>query len=594
MNYDILVLMNPTYPFTPYEIENIKNFYNKGGNILITAGMHTMAAIDSINTLLNELDSGISFSNTMSIAKPVDYFSEMHYAFMIEDVEKDHPIFNGVSTFITGPGALLEVEYANQTLANASEYCIAAYKDRTEEGKGKIVAFNDQIFLSNSFRSYTDDEIYLNDRLTENVFKYLAPNNTIGINIIESRLNHTTTQGNFTISVLNRTSNTGMTGLGSNQLNATLFNNGNEIDTLTIIEKGGGNYFIESIPITENMSSPYPYVMTINFTLGVENRIKNYSFFYYNSSNLFSFVNGTVTNGPIIRNQTSAAYIQFNSTLPSVSDANLTVYGNYMASSMFSRKSSVSFSEVASKNISDNYYHIKPQPLNTTPSGFLYFYGVMEKDDYILLTPDRWMARIPNEIPLFYNNSKFSGFGVTQLLQAGIATLSISSSTTEFFVDLYDLEDGVENLPGMRVTISFIPIGIIDGYYYPVFAAEEIYYELPYNFEKEGFYEEITIPRNITITEFGIERNISMYNNPKLFYLVSVSVRDLDGGSNGFLYVILFGDMYDSIGDYGPLVFSSIAIIGIVIVCIILEKNRKKRELGFGYNTYPNSEIRSF
>ena len=51
LNYDILVLLNPVYQFSDEEIYSIKQFYNNGSNILITAGVQTYA-YQSINKLL--------------------------------------------------------------------------------------------------------------------------------------------------------------------------------------------------------------------------------------------------------------------------------------------------------------------------------------------------------------------------------------------------------------------------------------------------------------------------------------------------------------------------------------------------------------
>ncbi len=576
LNTDILVIMNPIYPFLPYEIEKIKSFYNNGGSILISAGLHTVGTIDSLNTLLNQLNSGIQYLN-QSVQKTVDYTDPIDYAFIIRNISETHPIFSGVSEYITGSGALIQVSNESQSIAKISNKTIAAYKDGTSENKGKILAFNDQLVFTNIFRWYTSNDVYINDRLTENVFNYLTPNSSLSFQVFESRTNFTELPTNFSISILNRTLNQPLINLSPAELNVSLWNNNTYIESYNLSHIGNGFYLLGT-NISANMSSPYPYQLRFNVSIDSVLYNYNYSFHYYNSSVILNYVNGSMRDGPLARFNNTAV-IQFNTTLSGPSGVTFAIFGSYAAVDPFSRKNSQSYQSNPLWNSTGNYYYFQPQPLNSTPSGYLFFQGYMEYENYVLLNPTRWRAKILNEDPYFLASSTIDGIKIEEYLSQNIAIFTKETNRSEFNIKITDTEDSELISVQPVSTVSIIPITLFKGSAILITDPDPIYYELEYNPNASAYQGEVYFNNSLSFDDFGQEKQILVNNNPKIYYLVYVSIRDLDGGNSVLVYLVLLGDYIQKLIDYTPFIYTSLAIIAIVIISKVVHENKKKRAL---------------
>ncbi len=576
LNADILVIMNPIYPFLPYEINKIKEFYNNGGSILVSAGVHTVAALDSLNTLLSQLDSGIQFIN-QSAQYTVDYIDPFDYPFIVRNITNSHPIFSGISEYITGAGALIQVNNESQSIATISNKTVVAFKDGSSENKGKILAFNDQLAFTNIFRWYSSNGVNVNDKLAENVFNYLTPNSSLSFQVMEARINFTEIPTNFSVSILNRTINQPIANLDPTELNVSLWNNNIYLESYNLSHIGNGFYQLAT-NITANMSSPYPYQLKFNISIDSVLYTYNYSFYYYNSSVILNYVNGSMIDGPLAR-VNNTAVIQFNSTLSGPSGVTFAIFGSYAAVDPFSRKMSQPYQSNPLWNSTGNFYYFQPQPLNSTPSGYLFFQGYMEYENYTLLNPARWRARIYNEDPYFLDSSIIDGLKIEKYISQNIAIFSKTDNRSEFTIKITDTEDSVLQRVQSVATVSLVPITLYKGSFVLIEDPDPIYYELEYNTTASEYQGIVYFNNTLSIDDFGQEKLIPVFDNPKIYYLVYLSIRDLDGGNSALLYLVLLGTYIEIMMNYGPFIYTSLAIVAIVVVSKILHENKKKRAL---------------
>ena len=64
----------------------------------------------------------------------------------------------------------------------------------------------------------------------------------------------------------------------------------------------------------------------------------------------------------------------------------------------------------------------------------------------------------------------------------------------------------------------------------------------------------------MTINNFGQEKQIEIYNNLDIMFLVYLSVRDLDGDDASLMYIVVLGDKIENIMDFSVFILHVLVI----------------------------------
>jgi hypothetical protein len=173
--YKAYVSMGPTRPFSPQEVEALKNYVQKGGTLLIFDGYHAETPEDPSVAASNSLLEAFGLRLGGSLLGEMTYFNRTAWgfplAYMMNPVfqarPSDHPLMNGTGN-ITMYSAV-EVQ-GGIPLAYYRETPVMAIK---EVGLGRVIAVGDHTIFRN-FVSYEPVFSYPDPglkRFTENLLQ---------------------------------------------------------------------------------------------------------------------------------------------------------------------------------------------------------------------------------------------------------------------------------------------------------------------------------------------------------------------------------------------------------------------------------------
>ncbi|MFX1374869.1 MAG: S8 family serine peptidase, partial [Promethearchaeota archaeon] len=178
--FDFIVLQAPILPFSPFEIANIRNYFENGGNILFLGTRYQDMAIENINGLFSSLGVGIQINeeNIMN-----DNWYGIYNDVSSQSVQdfSNPVIFNGVDSFLWSNGNSFTVSNDGESIAMIDGKTVAAIYNGSSYGKGQFLAFGDLHWIFNEYKSVSYSQDHNN--LLGNILDYLLPDDDVSINI---------------------------------------------------------------------------------------------------------------------------------------------------------------------------------------------------------------------------------------------------------------------------------------------------------------------------------------------------------------------------------------------------------------------------
>ncbi|GAH82449.1 unnamed protein product, partial [marine sediment metagenome] len=139
--YDLVVLQNPILPYNPLEFNNLKNYFENGGNLLFLGTRYQDLCVENINELFSYIDLNITINEEnvaneewIGVGATVSTQSITNF--------NNSLIFQGVSKFSWEYGSTLSVMENAEAIASTEDKIIAAAYDHNsfEGGLYKGVA----------------------------------------------------------------------------------------------------------------------------------------------------------------------------------------------------------------------------------------------------------------------------------------------------------------------------------------------------------------------------------------------------------------------------------------------------------------------
>jgi len=560
--YDLIVLQTPILPYSSLEMENLKNYYDNGGNILFLGTRHNELCVDNINSLFSVLDVNVSV-NKETIINEIWFGIGASYDPIIVDDLSSHQIFSGVNDFKWEYGNTFTTTNAADSIAFINGKEVVSVSDGNSLGKGRFVAFGDLHWLFDDFNSNPD-----HSRLLSNLMEYFLMKDNISINLALESERTSNPQLNLTIFLRDQVSNDPISSSYLNShLNISIRNGGYYEEILTTSTSDGiayNNTF--ELPST----SYTPYIINVNITIGTITYHKNIKLLYYNSTEI-PLINSFSVSSPVER--TGFSPLNINAQL----DDNIYDVIAYMATytySYYNTKQTTNNTNTMT-HIASNY-STTYTPIPGDPSGDFIVYIIPSDPDSNYLNPNspRILSSIINNPPKFdetksvfsIDNSQHVRFEDTHNDNNTFVVTASQGNRFDFNVSVFDsvsFEDS--NSAGMRVSVNlFIVSTTQDGYISIIFPRSFPVTEFKYQATSNSQVGSFIIPFEVQYSSITGTKSISTETNYNFdtdegyLAILLLTVFDSDGASENFILIL-------SIQAGSGIDWTWIIIIGIIV-----------------------------
>ncbi|MHA1803176.1 MAG: S8 family peptidase, partial [Promethearchaeota archaeon] len=462
--YDLIILQTPILPYSPLEIENLKNYFNQGGSILFLGTRYQDLCVDNINYLFSKLNLGIEIASENLIDVTLVGLGASIDPQPI--IELDSPIiFDNVSEFSWFYGNAFDT-YENQSIATKNGLTVATIYNQTAQNKGKFVAFGDMHWLYEDFQD--PDYSVEHEKLLENVLEYLLKKEDISLSV--NLPSERTTQPRLNISVYIKDQTTDRPLQNTtilNSLNITIMNGGFEEKILFTSSSHG-------IAINDTYKLPFvsntPYTIKVNLTHNSHVFEKTTELLYYKEYMMPRILSLGANKDNITRAKKDYIYI---STGLDQANYNVSAFLSIYSYSFFNEKLTVN--KTLELNPIDTDYNVRFDPSFNDPSGYAFFYIIPKNITSSLINPYSprdyfWLInnnpnliecnstfRIGNSAPIFFNET---------MNDDSINIYSVTNGTNiQFQIDVNETVAYEEKQKEMRVLVNLFNCIITeDGY----------------------------------------------------------------------------------------------------------------------------------
>ncbi|MFX1455187.1 MAG: S8 family serine peptidase [Promethearchaeota archaeon] len=578
--YDLVILQTPILPYSPLEVENLKNYFDNGGNLLFFGTRYQDLVLDNINNLFTQLgldilineenimnDSWLGISTTVSSQSITDLSNPL--------------IFDNVTRFQWLYGNSFTVSNNAESIAVKDGKTLVALYNGSTYGEGNFLAFGDFHWAYNGYTS----QIYSQDhaRLLKNSLKYLLSGDSVSINIDVGSERTSNSLINMSVYIKDQISEEPLTTLDYDNLSFTI-ENGAFTDDIILNSSlsDDGIYFNYSY----NLPTPsyVPYNLTINLTIGTNSIIKHSKLLYYDSSKI-PIINSLDANLPSITRANSQT-IDLTANLDKSSYGNFEAYLSIYSFSFFNSKKSVNKTLTFNHLIGTNYRNVF-DPLISDPSGYAVFYVMPSNDNYTNPNSPRITFQIENNPPEILKTSSSFSYGANRditLDETEDHAYSATQGTSfSFFIDVQDTVNYEDSKSNMRVFINMFMSSYNDNNYLIfIFPRTLIVTELTYQVFSEGYEGVFILPNSLDyntlegIKTVSTAADFDTTTNQGYLGILYITVFDSEGGIDDFLIVLYILGAYPDFSSFMFVIIGIVAVVGIVSMVIYYSVRRKR------------------
>lgn len=579
--YDLVVLQNPILPYSPLEINNIRNYYANGGNILFFGTRYQDLCLENINDLfyalgvntsINEeniyLDQWMGIGTSLTPQSITDFNSLQ--------------IFNDVNQYRWLYGNTFSTIGSAQSIASITGKTVATTYDGNPEGKGRFVAFGDMHWLT----EYYSSSNYYADHfsLLKNLMKYYFSENNVSINIGLSTDRISNPQLNLTIYVKNQNTELPIDSITLKSYLNVSITNGTYFEIIYM------NSSEDGIATNNSYLFPYPsstpYEINVNFTYESNIYNKTSKILYFDNSQV-PIINSFSITGDITREGTDS--LDISATLDATSyntDAFLSIYTYSFYNSKQTINKTLPLSRIGF------VYYTSYNPNINDPSGYALTYIIPKNpsSNYINPTSPRLITNIINNAPefneenssiiignqIFYFNDTHDSEDNPYIIPA------TQGNKLDFVVQVSDSVDYEDlNASKMRVLLSLFICSVNDGYLNLIFPETVPTTELTYQQLYDTHDGIFTIPKKISYSTLTGEKLISSRTNfdsnsyTGYLALLIITVIDSDGGSDDFIIVLQINQYIDLLLIL--ILIGVFSLLGIIILSVAIRRRKRKK-----------------
>ncbi|NVM36978.1 MAG: S8 family serine peptidase [Candidatus Lokiarchaeota archaeon] len=580
--YDIVVLQNPILPYSPTEIDNLENYFNRGGNLLFLGTRYQDMVVENVNYLFSRLNVSIQINEEnimddkwLGIGASVSSQSVYHL--------NNSVIFNNVSQFYWLHGNSFTVSNNADSIAYIDNKTVAALYNGTEHARGNILAFGDLHWIYDQYdsTSYTLDH----SNLLKNIISFFLPSDEVSITFDLGKESTSNSEIDISIYMKNQTSESPITDIDYTSL-SVIIKNGiyQESIILNTTNESEGIYFNNSF----NLPTPSNtlYTIIIDLTIGSKEFNKTTKILYYDSNEMPEISEISLNDSPITRanNQLKLIITELDSATYNEFEGYLSIYSY----SFYNTKKSVNKTLTFSLNL-DNDYIGTFYPEETDPSGYAIFYVVPKNSNYTTSNSPRILFQIENNPPKILKESSnfdYDYFDDTESDEASKVYPVDQGETLNFAVDVRDTVPYEDTKSNMRVFVNlFITVVKEDGHILVIFPDTIEVAELNYQSSSDKYEGNFTIPNTMEystisgIKSVSTATNFDSSSNTGYLGVLIITAYDSEGGYDEFIIVLLISGQPIDFSFLIIIIFIVIGIIGFAGMLIYFTKRKTRPKI---------------
>ena len=591
--YDIMFLQTPILPYSPLEINNLKNYFDNGGNLIFLGTRYQDMAVENINYLFSRLDLDIQINeenimNDKWLGIGASVTPQSVYDF------NNNYIFNNVSKFYWGYGNSFNVLNGADSIATLGNATVAAFYNGTSEGKGQFLAFGDLHWIYNKYKSQN----YVQDHTTllKNIINSFISNEEVSLNIELNSERTASSQIEISLYLKNQATESPIDTI---DLKLTIENSthSKSIELNTSLSREG-IYFNNSFTLPSPSYTPYSIIA--NLTIDAKKYNKDTKILYYDQNKVPKIINITTSQSSVSRESGSTINLiaQLDKTTYDYFEGFLSIYSY----SFFNIKTTVN--KTLKFDPFPVYYRETFDPDANDPSGQAIFYVIPSNGSYINPKSPRYTFLIENNPPeILESSSTFNIDGNQNIIfedtetDEGTSVYSASQgSKVNFIVDAKDSVDYEDDISEMRVFINLIIATVSqDGYLIFIFPSDIIVDELLFQSASSKYEGTFTIPNKMEYDSLSGTKSISTVTNfdsstsKGYLGILYITVSDSEGEFDDFVIVVMISSKPMDMTLILLILLPIIAVIGVGGMLIYYSRKRKLRRVSQaqpGYRDY--------
>ncbi|MHA1340332.1 MAG: S8 family serine peptidase [Promethearchaeota archaeon] len=575
---DIVVLQTPILPYTPMEINNLKEFIDMGGSIIILGTRSQAICLDSINDLLTSLQTSISINNNNVFDKEDIGVGLIVNDYLVTNVSDSTPIFENGDRFkfIFGPTLTINSSKNTIPLASIDNKLIWALYNGSSLNRGNVAVISDYHFVYTDI--YTGSEAEYHQKILKNLFYSLNSKNKGNYSIYANFNATTITNSNqieMYLSILNISSNNGINSLIPGiTINSTIIYPDSTKKQINLTNIGNGSYSNTSILLPVSDYKPYSIQVNISTPMGITSKI--YKIFRISTSDFVEISDPTVDKEEIDRKPGNSVNIQYTGNKISLTS---NLYGCLTPSTIFNTKNSKEF-VFSMSNLLTIYSTDFVINDNVSNSGYFVFYPMANNSGYFNFKADRYFFTIKNYAPeidkinSYINSISFNDtqddnyiYGVLVTIDTPII-ISLKSFEIKSFEDPNSTFNAIVTyIGGVSASGTIMPM-------YPDFIPVSV---LTFNSDSNNYIGQFIVPKYLQYSGvFGsLNKSQETNQNEPYYSILWLTVRDPEGGTNDFIFLLIVSSTID-ITDYLPIIIA-LGIIGLVILLLYMRSKRQEK-----------------
>ncbi len=575
---DIVVLQTPVLGYTELEINALEDFLEHGGSVLLLATRYETLAIDSINSLLTQLDTGISVNNENILDYTDVGFGYILDKHSVSEIDTNSPIFESGDEFSFWYGPTLETDIQADSIASLQNTTIVAAHESASGGK--VVVWSDYHWLRNDIFGVTNED---HERILVNLFEYLNTQETYSVQANFNSTVQASASGGLEIflSILNSVTELPITDrVYGISLNASITSPLGTITPLEMVSLGNGIYANSSFNL--GMNDYRPYTLQVNITSPSGIITKEYSLYHINGTSSIEIGDPSVSDLEITRFPGSTTTIQYTGNTPGL---NSELYASLTTETLYSDHAIIEYA-IGLTPSGIQYSNTFSITGNEHSGLFVFFSVASSSNNFTNFEVTRSMFRIENHIPeineeeSFFNTIAFEETRTETSMYIHPVNNIGEIDLTVKVEELIGYEDAASDLYVISYYTAATSAGSTFDIIYPNSIPTSI---LNYDNDLDYFEGQFSIPTRLTFSGASGSVEVSQQSeNPQeiiYFSVLWITIRDTDGGSEDFLILMYVNIVFDwaAILDYLPLVLGILAIVSIAVVTLVIVKKRKQK-----------------
>jgi hypothetical protein len=581
--YDIIFLQSPILPYSNLEINNLKNYFNNGGNIFFLGTRYQDLAMENINSLFSKLGINLQINEENIID---DNWLGIGISVSSQFISNfNNPeIFNGVNNVYWQYGNTFTASGNVESIATINNKTVVALYNGTSHGKGKIVAFGDSNWLYYKYQSTSYNQDHIN--LLKNLMGFFLPKEEVAINIDLKRDRVSNSKIDLALYLKDQNSESPITTSNYTSLEVIIRNS-----TFLELIKLNKTFSDSGIYFNNTYNLPYqsysPYIIEVNLTVGLDEFNKMTKILYFEKNEIPQIVNLTSDHRSISRapgDSTNLKAEMDNSTYNDIKG-----YLSIHPYSIYNSRPSVNYTIMLS-NQGLNNYSTNFDPETSDPSGFGIFYVVPVNSNYTNPNSPRYIFNIVNNPPeILEASSSFNLAGFedvyfedTESDEGALVYSATQGDNFNFAVNVRDSVNYEDTSSGMRAFVNLFMCSVTEDNYIVIIFPDAIEVsELDYDPLTEKYEGSFKIPDTMLYSSItGVESIPTAANfnfNTKEGYLgiLFITVYDSEGGSDDFIIVLVISAPPLDFTQIIIIVISIVALIGVVSMFVYYARKRK-------------------